>query len=80
MEIEKHLILWIIVIVILGFILGWIFPVEGPIDYIYDNYKAEKIASKLCAPPKETSEFTEEELDYINEMLREAFSEGEKEL
>ena len=29
-------------IIILGFILGWLFPVEGPYDYIYDEAVKEK--------------------------------------
>lgn len=24
--------------IIFGFIVGWLFPVEGPFDYVYDNY------------------------------------------
>lgn len=23
--------------IVIGFLFGWLFPVEGPIDYIYDN-------------------------------------------
>ena len=28
-------------IVVLGFLLGWLFPVEGPFDYLYDNYASQ---------------------------------------
>lgn len=31
----------ILCIVILGFILGWLNPVEGPFDYVYDNYASQ---------------------------------------
>lgn len=34
--------LWIILgIAGLGFFLGWLFPVEGPFDYVYDNYATQ---------------------------------------
>lgn len=29
--------LWLIII-LFAFLLGWLFPVEGPIDYVYDNW------------------------------------------
>ena len=32
---------WIILglgIALIFFILGWLFPVEGPLDYLYDDY------------------------------------------
>lgn len=37
----RHFILGIIGIALLGFILGWVFPVEGPIDYVYDEYASQ---------------------------------------
>ena len=54
-----------------SFLLGWLFPVEGPVDYVYDDYKAHKVASKNCPPQVVVQEPTEEELDYIEETLRE---------
>ena len=30
-----------LLIVALGFFLGWIFPVEGPLDYLYDDYASQ---------------------------------------
>ena len=68
----------IFVVITVGFLLGWVFPVEGPVDYVYDNYKARKTATKLCPPQEAPEAFTEEELDYINEMLEE-ISEEQKE-
>ena len=70
MKVKKYILLFFVVITV-GFLLGWLFPVEGPVDYIYDNYKAERMAIKLCPPQKPSAKFTEEELDYINEMLEE---------
>lgn len=26
---------------VLGFIFGWLFPVEGPFDYVYDKYASQ---------------------------------------
>ena len=49
----RHFILGIIGIAIAFFILGWIFPIEGPIDYVYDDYAsqpAHKSPTK-AAPP-----------------------------
>lgn len=44
MEAEK----WLVVISILAvpilvfaFLLGWLFPVEGPYDYLYDEYASQ---------------------------------------
>lgn len=73
----QRVVLLIAVLLIVGFILGWIFPVEGPIDYIYDNYKVNKCSIKNC-PPQKVQKFTDEELDYIMEMIEE-ISEGEAE-
>ena len=28
-------------VILLGFLLGWIFPVEGPLDYLYDEYASQ---------------------------------------
>ena len=39
-------------IVCLGFVLGWLFPVEGPYDYIYDEAVKEKRPS-VNVPSKE---------------------------
>lgn len=41
----------------LFFILGWLFPIEGPYDYIYDNYIEEQKRPSRCCPapaPKKT--------------------------
>ena len=41
-------------IILLGFILGWIFPIEGPLDWVYDDYEAQhtKKVPQKAAPPK----------------------------
>lgn len=36
------------------FLLGWLFPVEGPVDYVYDKYAknpAIKRPNKCCPAP-----------------------------
>lgn len=64
MEITKYVLL-ILLIITVGFLLGWLFPVEGPIDYVYDNYKAQKYAVKngplIIESPQEELNFEEEE-------------------
>ena len=66
----KKVITIVLFTLIIGFLLGWLFPVEGPVDYVYDNYVHQKVASKNC-PMRKPERFTQEELDYINEMLEE---------
>ena len=63
--------LFLFLVISVSFLLGWLFPVEGPVDYVYDDYKAHKVASKNCPPQVVAQEPTEEELDYIEETLRE---------
>ena len=73
----KRVITVILLTLGIGFLLGWLFPVEGPVDYVYDNYVNQKVASKNCPAQKQPEKFTEEELDYINEMLEELVLEKE---
>lgn len=59
----------ILVGIVIGLIIGWIFPVEGPIDYVYDDY-ATKPAHKhpIAAPaPKLVPEFDLETMEELNE-------------
>ena len=46
---------WLIPLIILFvFLLGWLFPVEGPLDWTYDNYAKRPAVhrpSKCCAYP-----------------------------
>lgn len=70
MQLEKHIILLLAIITVAcGFFLGWLFPVEGPVDYIYDNYKAQKIPSKAAPRQPKEDKYTQEELDFIYELL-----------
>lgn len=68
MKIEKYVLL-VFAVVAVGFLLGWLFPVEGPVDYIYDNYKMKKCAAKLCPPTINVEELSEDELDFIRESI-----------
>ena len=59
---DKVYILITIGVIICSFILGWIFPVEGPIDYVYDNYATRPAIhrpSKCCAAPLPAPKKTE---------------------
>lgn len=40
-------------IITLGFVLGWLFPVEGPYDYIYDE-AVKKKSPCVNAPAQST--------------------------
>ena len=62
----------IIIMLIIAFGLGWIFPVEGPLDYVYDNYASQPAHKRPVVAPavKETKiEFN------INDLSEEDFEE-----
>ena len=80
-EVDKSLVLLLVVftaITILGFIAGWLFPVEGPLDYLYDNWAsqpAHKSPTK-AAPLKpyqviiDVNELSEEDFEALQEVFR----------
>ena len=74
MEVKRYILL-VLVVVTVGFLLGWLFPIEGPVDYIYDNYKMKKCAVKLCPPTTDAEELSEDELDFIRESIELVISE-----
>lgn len=52
---------WLIITaIILIFLLGWLFPVEGPLDFIYDKYASQpahfqptkKVPTRVAPVPK----------------------------
>lgn len=55
--------LFLISLCVVFFIAGWIFPVEGPIDFIYDNH-VKKSPSKSAPAIKDTKieELTDEDI------------------
>ena len=61
--------------VALAFIFGWLFPVEGPFDYVYDNYASQPAhskPSKCCASPA----IKENKIEFnINDLSEEDFEE-----
>ena len=76
----KDLIDIVIIVAVAFFILGWIFPVEGPIDYIYDDYAsqpAHKSPSK-AAPLKphqiiiDVNDLSEEDFEALQEVFANA--------
>lgn len=76
----KENILLLLIIILLGFLLGWLFPVEGPVDYVYDNYKAQRCAPKSC-PPRQVQKpelEPEEELISLYEILTKEQVENEQ--
>ena len=74
---------YLIILISLGFILGWIFPIEGPMDYIYD----ESIGNKtMKAPVVNTSVQQKKEylldgadVEDIKEVLIDLNEDGEQE-
>lgn len=63
-----------ILIFMLGIIVGWLNPIEGPLDWTYDDYAsqpAHRSPSKVAPPQKEYKEDIIEniDVDLDNEML-----------
>ena len=62
---------------LLGFILGWIFPIEGPIDYVYDDYASQPAhrSPKKAAPLKpyqviiDINDLSEEDFEALQEVF-----------
>jgi len=76
-------IIFLCALVIFGFILGWIFPVEGPIDYVYDKYASAPAHKRpvVVAPQQKHSitidieDLSLEDLQLIEELFK--YSKGE---
>lgn len=54
---------FIIILVILAFIIGWLFPVEGPLDWTYDkyasqpaHYRPQRAPTRVAPMPKPVKE------------------------
>ena len=54
-----------------GFILGWIFPVEGPIDHVYDDYVGNTTIKKpvIGAPKPKAYEGLPVDVSDLREVL-----------
>lgn len=73
----KVLILIFLGFVVLGFLLGWVFPVEGPIDYVYDNYASQPAHKnpKKYAPLQpyqviiDVNDLSEEDFEALQEIF-----------
>ena len=73
--------LTIFYIILLGaiaaFILGWLFPVEGPYDYLYDEYASQPAhkSSTKVAPLKpyqiiiDVNDLSEEDFEALQEIF-----------
>lgn len=81
MELQKWAVATVVLlpfIIALCFLLGWLFPVEGPFDYLYDNYAsqpAHKSPSK-AAPTIEQyhlivniNDLSEEDFEALQEIF-----------
>jgi hypothetical protein len=69
------------ILALLGFIAGWLFPVEGPIDYKYDEMVGNKTIKKpvVNAPlPKEEYKW-DIDIPDIKEVLIDLNEDGEQE-
>ena len=73
-------------LILFGILLGWIWPVEGPIDYVYDDYVGNKTIKKpvIGAPTPDTKkEFIYgvdgPDVQDIKEVLIDLSEDGEQE-
>lgn len=64
-------------VLLLGGLLGWIFPVEGPLDYLYDQYASQPAHRRpvVAAPaqPKQLiidiNDLSEEDFEALQEIF-----------
>ena len=78
--------IFLIGIMFIGFIIGWLFPVEGPVDYVYDDYIGQTTIKKpvVNAPAPETKKTIVYGVDVpdvedIKEVLIDLNEDGEQE-
>lgn len=76
-----YVVLSFILVLVFGIFLGWLCPIEGPVDYLYDSYAsqpANKRPSKgiaAPAPEKENrliiniNELSEEDFEALQEIF-----------
>ena len=75
---------FILIIALIFFAAGWVFPVEGPIDYMYDDYVGNKTIQKpqIIAPaqPKKLQYGIDvPDIEDIKEVLIDLNEDGEQE-
>ena len=54
---------------IIGCFIGWLFPVEGPVDYVYDDYTQARKASVNVPMPKEIIEAAPEPISFWDWLI-----------
>lgn len=74
---------WLLLIP-LGFFLGWIFPIEGPIDYVYDEHVGNKtmkrpVVNIPAQPQKKEILLDGADVEDIKEVLIDLNEDGEQE-
>lgn len=74
---------WVVIFMLIfcGFILGWIFPVEGPYDSDYDELVGQRTMKKpVINVPVQKSDFKyEADVEDIKEVLIDLNEDGEQE-
>ena len=76
-----YIVLSFILVLVVGIFLGWVCPIEGPIDYLYDNYASQPAIKRPSKgvpaplPKKENSiiininELSEEDFEALQEVF-----------
>lgn len=73
--------LFLVILIIVGFFFGWLFPVEGPMDYIYDESVGQKTIKKpVVNCPKQKEKYKYDiDVEDIKEVLIDLNEDGEQE-
>ena len=84
MENNRYTLIYPILLVLLiaiGFFFGWLFPVEGPMDYMYDESVGQKTIRKpvINCPRKEEKYKYDIDVEDIKEVLIDLNEDGEQE-
>lgn len=76
---NKKLIIWLEIGICLAcvvcFLLGWVYPVEGPIDYLYDDYASQPAHKRPSAQLKkrqiiiDINDLSEEDFEALQEVF-----------
>ena len=67
----------LILVIVSGFVLGWLFPVEGPFDYVYDDYASQPAhkSPQKAAPLQplqliiDVNDLSEEDFEALQEIF-----------
>lgn len=82
----REILIGFLVVGFIFFVAGWVFPVEGPVDYVYDDYVGNKTIKKpvVNVPTSETQKtfiygVDAPDVNDVKEVLIDLNEDGEQE-